>query len=135
MNNLPQIEVYFLLTCAEDNLKTISDEMGINPTDTRTKQEFPQESIDEGIASNLWIISTKKQSDKTISCQCNKLVEMLKDKEDKILDLINRYSLIPDITVVVNAESANEPEMILPKDIIKFAAKIEAEIGFDIYIY
>jgi hypothetical protein len=25
--------------------------------------------------------------------------------------------------------------MILPKDIIKFAAKIEAEIGFDIYIY
>ncbi len=54
---------------------------------------------------------------------------------DTLILKLNSYKIKADFLVVIHAEIGDGPEINLTTDIIKFAAEIKAEIGFDVYFY
>ncbi len=131
MDLLPQIEVSFLLTSDEDYIDKISDTLSINPSKTRRKESFKLQEF----AHTMWEFSSGKENSKAIVNQFNKLLIVLKDKEDRIKELMKNNNIKSYFVVSIHAENGDGPEITLTREIIKFAEKIDAEIDFDIYYY
>lgn len=87
-----------------------------------------------GIAKDGWLLETKKEECKAVSIQLNKLQKILSSKLDVIEKLCKKYFLETSITIVVEMEAGDGPELILSKDNVAFLSSINAEIGFDLYI-
>ncbi len=131
MNKLPQIEISFLLTGQEDFLQEITDALLIKPSCIRRKQDYKYQEF----ANFMWELTTGKQESKSVDYQSADLLDKLSGKEKIIVQLLNSYKLKADLLVIIHAEIGDGPEINLSTDIIKFAAEIQAEIGFDIYFY
>lgn len=131
MNNLPQIEMSFILTGQEDYLQKITDTLLINPSHIRRKEDYKYQEF----ANFMWELTTGSQKSKAVDYQSAEMLNKLRGKEQIIVQLINRYKLKADLLVIIHAEIGDGPEINLSTDIIKFAAEIGAEIGFDVYFY
>lgn len=131
MKNLPQIKVTFLLISDEDYTQIITDTLGIVPSRVRKKDSFRIKEF----ACTSWELTTGKEKSRAIEYQFIKILDQLKGKEAKIKELMGKYNIESDFVVVIHAKSTDGPEVNLPKEVISFAAKIKAEIGFDLYYY
>lgn len=128
---LPQIEVSFLLISDDDNIDMITDKLKIIPSKIRKKESF---KISE-FAHTLWELSSGRENCKVVSWQFDKVLSMLLDKENIINNIMEEYNLEACFVVSVHAENGDGPEVILTREIIKFAGKINARIDFDLYYY
>ncbi len=131
---MPKVRVDFYLSGDNADLDDITERMELIPTSSRKKMEWPQASINAGIAKDAWLYEMEKEECKAISKQLNKLQEILSPKTDVIRDLCNIYSLKASITIVVEMECNDGPEFVLTQNNIAFLSSINAEIGFDLYM-
>ena len=129
---LPQIEVSFLLNNDdEDCIDMISSTLNIEPSAIRKKDSF----IYQEFAHNMWKFSSGKMHCKAVSIPFIKVVNLLKEKEEAIIKLMENYGVESQFVVSIHAENGDGPEVSLTKEIIRFANNINAEIDFDLYYY
>lgn len=141
MKNFPHIKVSFVIEGKKLNLKKLTEELDILPTETRGIEDWP-----EAVKSNLnlpeelqpryvWCICQEVDLCKQIEIPINKIVAQIKGKEQKILDFCIRDNLKKSLCITIHAETMDLPEIVLPAEIVLYFGKLKAEIGFDIYIY
>lgn len=130
----PKVKVSFYLSGDDVDLDVLTKEIGIKPTKVRKKEEWPQVSISMGIAKDGWLLETEKEDCKAISIQLDKLRKMLFPKVDVIVTLSEKYFLETSVTIVIEMEAGDGPELVLSKDNVAFLSRINAEIGFDLYV-
>lgn len=133
--DMPLISVEFYMTSDSTDLESITNALGLVPTRTRKKQDWPQGTIDAGMACDLWEISIEQETSKSVDAQCKKLMDILRGKEEIIKSLCNRYNMETHFEVVIHMKSTETPAIYLEKESISFLAAINADIGFDVYAY
>lgn len=115
-------------------LNAITEELNLLPTKMRKRDEWPHASIVAGLARDTWELQTEKEECKAVSIQMNKLQSVLLPKVDVINKLVKKYLLEISVTVVIEMEAGDGPEVVLAKENIDFLSSINAEVGFDLYI-
>lgn len=141
MDKLSSVEVDFIVEGREFDLDYFTKKIGLVPTEVRRPDDWPQL-----VKSNLnipkelypryeWCISQKEESCKHISEPINKIKSLLTGKEKKLKEFCETYNLSLTLSIVINAEIMNLPEMVLPQEIVCYFGNLKAEIGFDIYVY
>lgn len=141
MKNFPHIKVSFVIEGKKLNLKQLTEELDILPTETREIMDWP-----EAVKNNLnlpeelqprciWCICQEVDLCKQIEIPIDKIVAQIKGKEQKLLDFCIRDNLKKSLCITIHAETMELPEIVLSPDIVSYFGKLEAEIGFDIYTY
>ena len=140
MNKLPQIKVSFVVEGKEFEVEQLTKEIDILPTETRGMDDWP-----EAIKSNtnlpedlhprcVWCIC-KEDLCMQIEIPIQKIIMLLKGKEQKLLEFCKKRNLKKFISIVIHGDVMNLPEIILLSDTVSYLGRLEVEIGFDIYIY
>ncbi len=114
--------------------KYITEQLGIVPSETYIKGEL----IKNGRAARketAWTISTGYEFSIDINEQLEKIVSLLEGKVDELVKLKSNLCLNMLFMIVVKIESNEIPAMYLKERFIHFASRIDAEVGFDTYIY
>ena len=132
---MPSIKVTLYLGADEVDLDVVTQRLGIVPTETRTKDSFPLQSIITGFAKNIWSIGIIEENCIAVSIPFERMLEILKGKEAQINGLRNEYGFDASFVVVIHMKDGDSPEVVLPREVITFTAAIDAEIGFDLYCY
>jgi hypothetical protein len=133
---LPSIEVSFILSGVDNHLDEITTKLQIEPSKTRTKDDYRAPYYPPEIVLTCdWDLSTGKINERSIDVLFLILMGKLKGKEGVINKLCSDYALGAYFVVIVHAFDAREPALILTRDIVAFAASINAEISFDVYVY
>jgi len=64
-----------------------------------------------------------------------KLVDIFKEKTEIINQLCSNLNLEVSLVTVIHAKIGNRPLNGISKEIVKFMASIDADMGFDLYCY
>ena len=131
---IPKIKVHLYLKADSFDLAEVTKRLSINPTEAREKTQFPQVSIDMGIACTRWKYTTTEKESLSVSDSMKELIDVFGSKVEVINELINEFQLKTRVVVVINGELVRLPEMYINKESIAFAASINASIGFDLYL-
>ncbi|MDF2474383.1 MAG: hypothetical protein K0R21_2165 [Anaerocolumna sp.] len=129
MKELSQIEVSFLLTSNEDYIDNITEKLSIIPSKVRKKESYKVKEF----ARASWELSTGLVNSRAISTQFDTIKQILCGKEELINIISQEYNLEVFFIVTIHAVIGDGPEVVLPREIVKFASQINAEIDFDIY--
>jgi len=132
---IPSIKVALYLIADEFDLDRVTEMIGVIPTETRTRESFPRQSISAGIAKSEWSVEIMQENCIAVSTLFEELLMVLKGKEDIIRRVCEDFCIDTGFLVVIHMKDGDSPEVILPREVISFAAAIRAEIGFDIYCY
>jgi hypothetical protein len=132
---IPSIKVMFCVVADEFDIDQVTRRMGLIPTETRTKDCFPPQSIIAGVASTLWVMEVKEEHCWGVRSLFEEMLDILRGKEVLIKEICDDYSLEVNFEVVIHMKDGDSPEVVLPREVVSFAAAINAEIGFDIYCY
>jgi len=125
------VMIEFWLIGDDFDVNTVTSLLQIEPTETRQKTDFPMRQF----AKVEWSINTNYESSNAISDQFGKLLNQLHNKHKIINKIKKNYNLECGFNVVVNILNNEQPEMVLTREIINFASKVDAEICFDLYYF
>ena len=128
---IPSIKVIFGIFADEFDLDEITRRIGVIPTKARTKDSFRVQTL----ACTEWVLETGQENVIAIDIQFKKMLKMLEGKADVIKRVCDEYNLETNFVVVIHTMVCEEPELVLSREVIAFAAAINAEIGFDLYSY
>lgn len=131
MGIIPSIKISFYITGDNYDLEEATKRIGIVPTMARTKGSLPPNAL----AYTIWAINIKEENCIAVSILFERMLSILDGKANIINELCNDYSLATGFEVVIHMKDGDSPEVVLPREVISFAAAINAEIGFDIYCY
>ncbi len=81
-----------------------------------------------------WCMDTGYEASIDINEQLEKVMLLLEDKVDKLVEIKNNLCLNMLFLIVVKIQNHETPAMYFRKSFIHFASKIDAEIGFDVYL-
>lgn len=141
MDSLPYIKASFVIEGKDLDLKQLTKEIDIVPTETRGIDDWPR-----AIKNNLnlpeelqprcvWCICQKEDLCKQVELLVNKIISQLEGKEQKILEFCKRKNLKKSLNITIHGEVMNLPEIVLSPNSVSYFGKLEVEIGFDIYAY
>ena len=131
----PVLRVALYLTGEEDfDFADVLSRMGLQTATTRSTEDYPQVSKDMGYNKAGWVFKAEKEECRDVNEQLLKLKGILHGKEQVILDISQQYRLDVSIVVVVHGDVAHMPAFWLSTETIAFAASINAEVSFDMYI-
>ncbi|SEU03430.1 DUF4279 domain-containing protein [Lacrimispora sphenoides] len=141
MDNLPRINVSFVISGKNIDFEQLNEAVDILPTETRGVDDWPK-----AIRNNLnlpeelrprceWSICQEMELCKQVEIPINKIVERLKGKEQKLFAFCKRNELKKSLSITIHGEAMNLPEVVLSSNIVSYFGKLEVEIGFDIYAY
>lgn len=130
---LPKVKSKLYFSGKDIDFQCLSKQLNLEATKVRKKNEWPQVSIDSGLATDFWMYQIGEEECTAISFQLDKLEDIFLPKLNVIRELINTYSLEINV-VVIKTKTGNAPELVLTRENIKFLSLIHAEIGFDFYI-
>lgn len=131
---LPYVMVRFSLSGDKIPLHDIAQKIGIPPARIRKKEDWPRPSILAGVAKDMLEFRTDKEECRAVSTQLGKIQAMLTPKIETIREVMQKYSMKANLTVVIESEINDYPELVLTMENIEFLSAIHAEIGFDLYI-
>lgn len=141
--DVTKVMAYFSMVGEHFPLDEITKELSIEPTETHVKGDIIESFGGFTIADSPkmrrietdWTLSTGYQNSLDINNQLKPILKALKEKQEELNHLREKYDLTYIFSVVITIENNETPAMYLEKDIIDFASAIGAEIGFDLYIY
>ncbi|BBH24420.1 hypothetical protein Back11_57650 [Paenibacillus baekrokdamisoli] len=115
--------------------------MKLKPTHSHTKGESIQRNPHSNIIQNItnfrketaWEIGSDYEESLDVDEQLNKVVNQLKGKEEKIIEICKRYNLCCMFMIVIIMNEGFTPTLSINKEMIKIANNIGAEILFDLY--
>ena len=107
----------------------------MEPTESKRKADCKPFWIANGLAKAEWIYTAVEDNCDDISIPSMNLYNILNDKAEIINELCSKYGLIVTFSVIISLKLGNTPLAKMSKEFISFLAKINAEIGFDLYCY
>lgn len=141
MDNFPYVKVSFVVEGKKLDLKKLTEELDILPTEARGCEDWPKV-----IRSNLnlpeelqprciWCVSREADLCRQIETPIGEIVTQIEGKEQKLLDICRKENLKKSLCITIHAETMDLPEIVLSSDVIAYFGKLGVEIGFDIYTY
>lgn len=134
----PSVKVIFSIASVtnEFDFDQISQCLGIMPTNTRKKSDYPP----TGLAQTSWSLIAKENNAKSVGAVMDKVVHQLVGADPhaaavKISELCDTLDASARFEIVIHMKDGDSPEVVLRSDQILFAAAVGAEIGFDLYCY
>jgi len=132
--NLPKVKVKFYLGGNNVPLDRLTKQLGITPSISRKKEDWPKPSIEAGIAEDVWGFWQNEVESKAIGIQFDEFQQLLVPKKVEIINLMREYHLSCAVTIVIKSEDNDYPELVLSPENVRFLGDIGAEIGFDLYM-
>jgi hypothetical protein len=132
---VPSVKVIFCMAADEFDLDTVTRRIKITPTETRKRESFPPQSIEAGVAKTEWSIEMCEENCTDVAIPFERMLSILAAKSKTIRTVCCDYNLEACFVVVIHMKDGNSPEVVLSREIVAFAASINAEIGFDLYCY
>ena len=132
---VPSIKVTLYMTANEFDFKEVTHRLGVTPTTTKRRDSFPPKSITAGTAKTIWALAVEERNCIAVAILFERMIELLRGKEALICEICNDYGLETRFEVVVHMQGEDAPEMVLHREVVSFAAAINADIGFDLYYY
>lgn len=129
MNNIPKIQAVFYISGKDFEPDEITKMINIKPSSCRSMRNAPVKEY----AKSFWALKTEKEDSKTISCILQQLIDMLKEKEDLILSVIEKYNCKIRFTINIWIEDGERLEMLLTRENLEFVNEIGADIAFDLF--
>lgn len=129
----PYVKVSFCLTSESEELTPadITAEMNLLPTRARVPEQFPVPDF----ACTGWIYEEEKENCYSVSKIFHELISKLVGKESIIQRICTKFAARACFVVVIHAYDGDNPEVTIPREVVQFAASINAEICFDLYYY
>jgi len=128
---IPSIKIKFYFAGYEFDLDQVTSRLGIVPDVARTRDDWPTKHYVE----TIWAIEIEEYNCIAISLLFEKLLAIIKSKGAIIRDICSDCDAEVGFVIVAHYQDGSKPELTLTREIISFAASINAEIGFDIYCY
>lgn len=129
-----QVMVYFSLYGDEFPLDHVTEKLGVIPTETYKKGDLiPNRSTACYRKETSWDLGTGYQVSLDVNNQLQQIINKLQNNSSIINEIKEAYSLECKFFIVIKIEGGNTPALYLDKNIIKFAARIEAEFDVDLY--
>ena len=113
---------------------TITEMLGITPTETRIKGE-PGRFKHAINKYTTWQFDTGYKESYDINDQLKEIYDIFKGKIHILNNIRKEYAIEFGICIVINIENDEKPAMGLEHWVIDFLHEIHAEVGFDIYDY
>jgi hypothetical protein len=132
--HLPKMHADFSLAADEADLDVITEAIGLEPTGVRKKDEWPIQSINAGIACDVWDLSTDLRYSTSVDESLGAIINMLRGKEGAIRHLAEKYDMRVSFTVAIYAEATTMPDLSLKRESLRFLAELGADISFDPYL-
>lgn len=114
----------------------ITKMLNINPTEAYCINDVFMGGSEKNIPMKrkecCWCIETPYVETIDVTVELNKIYNILKNKTNILKEIKNKFSVFCKFTIVIHF--TDNPILILERDIIKFAAEIDAEFDFDTYI-
>ncbi|SDZ05956.1 protein of unknown function [Evansella caseinilytica] len=114
-------------------LSTVTDKLGIFPTDTEKNGEWANPRRQYSFTS--WKYSTGVIETCDFEMVIEKIVDTFKDKVDIINELKRELGIEAAIRAVTHVVDGMSPAYVLPVEVMKFAVSIDAFIDIDEYVY
>jgi hypothetical protein len=111
----------------------ITEIIGITPSETYLKGDVIKHGKDTR-KETTWSINTGYELSNDINNQIDKILALIEDKVDILVELRNRLPINILFMIVIKVENKEVPAIYFKKKLIQFMSKIEAEIGFDTYV-
>ncbi|MFD2701427.1 DUF4279 domain-containing protein [Paenibacillus shunpengii] len=118
------------LFTAED----ITSQLEITPSEFYTKGDKIK-NRDIVRKESAWSISTGYEESLDINMQLNKLISVLKNKKNELLELKRSHDLFYKFFIVIKIEQNQTHAIYLDIDTISFVNDIGAELDFDLYVF
>lgn len=112
----------------------ISEELGLLPTETHLKGELTKNGKNTW-KDTSWSINTGYEDSYDINEQLEKIMYLLECKTEKLTELKDKFCVSMLFMIVVKIENNETPAMYFKKPFIHFLSRIDAEVGFDVYVY
>lgn len=114
----------------------ITKMLSISPTEAYRKDDIflggPDKDIPMTRKECLWRLETEYTESISVDTELRKVYDNLKDKVEILKEIQKRFATMFKIVIVINL--VDNPIIGIEKDIVKFAAEIDAEFDFDTYI-
>ncbi len=125
------VKVYFSISSQSYDLDFVSEELNIRPT---CLYRIGEKQTYKPAIENSWSLGTEYEESLDISEQLGKVMRLLYNKENKLIQLKEKFELHYKIFIVIKMYSEQTPSVFLSKKEIDFASKIGAEFDFDMYV-
>ena len=132
--DVTNVQVNFTISSENDFChEELTERIGLKPTYLRKKGEL----LKNGRKFHLseWGIGTEYEPSLNIDNQLFKITEQLIGKECIINDMCYKNSAKCHFVIVINVEEGKIPVMAFDQDFIHFASSINAQVGFDLYVF
>ena len=126
------ISTHFTLSGDDFDIEYVSEALAILPNYTRSKDEVLKNGRKFGHTE--WGIETEYDISLDVEEQFEKVYSIISEKVEILERLRVECNAEWSILFVIKIENGETPAMHLSKKIVKFAATIDAEIDFDVYV-
>ena len=127
------IQVSFFISGSSLNFVSISNRLGIHPTETRKKNEWPLPSIEAQIAEDVWVYRTKRMESDDLTEVFDNLQLQFMPLLEIIKELCREYCAKTYIEASIHMVSGSPPFLGLSRDNILFLAQTGSDFGIDLY--
>ena len=127
--------VYFNIKDDDFPLATVTELLGIRPTNTMKKGEFRASHNPEHSPYHFtsWSYGTDYEVTLDIDNQLLPVLKAFSDKIDIINDIQSTYNTQCSIVIVPEIYDGRSPGFVFEKDTIEFAYRVNASIEIDLY--
>lgn len=126
--------MYFTIFGDDFPLDTVTRKLGIRPTQSYVKGDvIPRRSTPRFRKETAWELGTGYQESYDVSDQLNQVISKLADKEKAIVEVLETYSLLCKIFIVIKINNGATPSLYLDRSVISFASRVGAEFDIDLY--
>lgn len=133
---MSDIKIEFLIVGDDFLPDEITKMLNIYPTEAHRINDHFMVGSEKNIPMKRkecsWRIETQYIESIDVTEELNKIYNILKDKTNIFKEIKNKYSVFFKFNIVIHF--TDNPIISLERDIIKFAAEIDAEFDFDTYI-
>ncbi|MDC9591400.1 DUF4279 domain-containing protein [Xenorhabdus sp. XENO-10] len=128
------VKVYFLVVGDNIHPEDITRKLSLQPDESWAKGDLIP-GRDKCREYNYWSIGTDYEESLNISDQFNKVLLLLKDKEDILIEMSRNGELECQFNVVIAIENNIKPGIHLDNTLLEKIHKLNAEVDIDLYIY
>jgi hypothetical protein len=135
----PEISASFGIEGVDLDLEAFTKAIGIQPTETRTKEQWPKirfEMIDklaiEDKPRALWWYTVSRNNCFEADIVLREIVSVLKDKIKIIQDFCNPPYIYTDFVLRARAYDMSKPDIVISANVSKFLSEINSELLLDI---
>lgn len=132
--NTTNVKVEFSIIGDEFHPSIATEKLKIMPTEWWVKGDEIKGRSHKRVET-CWELSTEYEESSDINEQLSKLILILKDKTDELIELKRTNNVDYLFGIVINIENNEKPVMYFNSAFIEFAYNIKAEFYIDLYVF